>query len=188
VQAGFGIAGRVMQALAMPSLAVSFAIPAVAGQNFGGRRPERVADTLKQALMLEMALMACVVAACQLWAAIPIAWFTTDPHAIEAGVTVLKVVTWNFFGLGIVFACSGMFQALGNTLPALVSSVTRLLAFVLPALWLSRRPSFQLLDLWHLSVASVFLQAVVSVLLVRWQLTSRLGPMRREARAPVGGA
>ena len=176
-QAGFGIAGRVMQALAMPSMAISFAIPAVAGQNFGGRRPERVADTLKQALTLELVLMAFVVAACQLWAPIPVRWFTSDPNAIEAGVTVLKVVSWNFFGLGIVFACSGMFQAMGNTLPALVSSMTRLLTFVLPALWLSQRAGFRLLDVWHLSVASVFLQAVVSLVLVRRQMGSRLRPM-----------
>jgi len=83
-QAGFGIAGRVMQALAMPSMAISFAIPAVAGQNFGGRRPERVADTLKQALMLELVLMAFVVLACQLWAPVPVHWFTADPLAIGA--------------------------------------------------------------------------------------------------------
>jgi len=76
-----------MQALAMPSMAISFAIPAIAGQNFGGRLPERVADTLKQALALELVLMAFVVAACQLWAPIPVRWFTSDPHAIEAGVT-----------------------------------------------------------------------------------------------------
>ena len=176
-QAGFGIAGRVMQALAMPSMAISFAIPAIAGQNFGGRRPERVVDTLRQALALELVLMAGVVLACQLWAPIPVRWFTADPLAIEAGVTVLKVVSWNFFGLGIVFACSGMFQAMGNTLPALISSGTRLLTFVLPALWLSRHAGFRLLDVWHLSVASVFLQAIVSLLLVRRQMGLRLNPM-----------
>lgn len=174
-QAGFGIAGRVMQALAMPAMAVSFAIPAVAGQNFGGRRPERVTDTLRQGLALELVLMAAIVAACQFWAAVPVAWFTSDPRAAEVAVTILQVVSWNFFGAGIVFACSGMFQAMGNTLPALLSSLTRLLTFVLPAVALSRRAGFELLDVWHLSVASVFLQALVSLALVRRQMRSRLG-------------
>ena len=127
--------------------------------------------------MLELVLMALVVLACQLWAPVPVHWFTSDPLAIDAGVTVLKVVSWNFFGLGVVFACSGMFQAMGNTLPALFSTVTRLLTFVLPAVWLSHRAGFQLLDVWHLSVASVFLQAIVSLVLVRRQMGSRLRPM-----------
>jgi len=176
-QAGFGIAARVMQALAMPSMAIAFAIPAVAGQNFGGRHPERVMDTFKQGLALELVLMAGVVAACQLWAPVPVGWFTTDPHATQVAVTILHVVSWNFFGVGIVFACSGMFQAMGNTLPALASSLTRLATFVLPAVWLHQRGDFQLLDVWHLSVASVFLQALVSLALVRRQMGSRLGPM-----------
>ena len=93
-------------------------------------------------------------------------------------MTILHIVSWNFFGLGIVFACSGMFQALGNTLPALLSSITRLVTFVLPALWLSQRAGFRLLDVWHLSVASVFLQAVVSLVLVWRQMGSRLAPLR----------
>ncbi len=37
-----------MNALALPAMAISFAIPAVAGQNFDGRQPERVAETLEQ--------------------------------------------------------------------------------------------------------------------------------------------
>ncbi|MBW8758140.1 MAG: MATE family efflux transporter [Burkholderiales bacterium] len=182
-QAGFGIAARVMQALLMPAMAVSFAIPAIAGQNFGGRRPERVADTLKQGLAIELLLMALVVVLCQTGAAVPVAWFTSDPHAAAVAVTLLQVVSWNFFGIGIVFACSGLFQAMGNTLPALASSATRLLTFVLPALWASRRPGFQLIDVWHLSVASVFLQAIVSLALVRRQMGLRLAPLRMPTSA-----
>jgi putative MATE family efflux protein len=186
-QAGFGIAGRVMQALAMPALAISFAIPAVAGQNFGGRLPDRVVQTFRQGLGIEIALMAVVVAACQLWAPVPVRWFTSDPGALEAGATILRIVSWNFFGMGIVFACSGMFQALGNTLPALLSSITRLLAFVGPALWMSRQAGFRLMDVWHVSVASVFLQAVVTLALVRWQLGTRLAPLRLPAVDVVAG-
>jgi Na+-driven multidrug efflux pump len=89
-------------------------------------------------------------------------------------VEFLGVISWNFFAIGIVFACSGMFQALGNTLPGLASSATRLASFALPALWLSRHADFRLVDVWHISVASVLLQACLSLLLVRWQLVTRL--------------
>ena len=60
-----------------------------------------------------------------------------------------------------------MFQALGNTVPSLVSSGSRLVTFVLPALWLARRPGVELHDFWYLSVASVALQALTSLLLLR---------------------
>ncbi|HEY9027635.1 MAG TPA: MATE family efflux transporter [Burkholderiaceae bacterium] len=182
-QAGFGIAGRVMQALLMPAMAIAFAVPAVAGQNFGGRQPARVSETLRQALVLETLAMALTFAACQRWAQVPVGWFTDDPRAVEAGVTILRVISWNFFGTGVVFACSGMFQAMGNTLPALFSSMTRLVTFLLPALWLHARGGFVLVDVWHLSVASAFLQAILSLLLVRRQMGARLGALAAPAAA-----
>jgi len=41
-QAGFGVGARVMQAFFLPVVALSFAVSPVVGQNFGGRRAERV--------------------------------------------------------------------------------------------------------------------------------------------------
>jgi len=186
-QAGYGIAGRVMQALLMPAMAISFAVPAVAGQNFGGRQPARVRETLKQALLLEMLAMALTVIACQRWAPVFVGWFTDDPRAIESGVTILRVISWNFFGTGIVFACSGMFQAMGNTLPALLSSTTRLVTFLVPALWLHGRPGLALVDFWYLSVASATLQAILSLALLRRQLGRRLAPLRLPATVAAEG-
>ena len=41
-QAGFGVGARVMQALFLPVVALSFAVAPVVGQNFGGRRGDCV--------------------------------------------------------------------------------------------------------------------------------------------------
>ncbi len=174
-QAGFGIGSRVLQAILMPAMAIAFAVPAIAGQNVGARQPARVRETLKQALLIEMLLGTGMVAVCQLWPEVPVAWFTQDARAAQVGVEFLRTISWNFFAAGVVFGCSGMFQALGNTLPALASSATRLVLFVVPATLLSHRAGFTLTTLWHLSVATTVAQAAVSALLVRWQMNRRLG-------------
>ena len=51
-QAGFGIGGRVMQALFLPVMALAFAAPPVAGQNYGARQFERVRQTFWNAAVL----------------------------------------------------------------------------------------------------------------------------------------
>ena len=76
------------------------------------------------------------------------------------GAIYLTVISWNYVASGINLCCSGMFQALGNTLPALLSSVSRLATFVVPLVWLAGRPGVRLVDFWHLSVASTALQAL----------------------------
>jgi Na+-driven multidrug efflux pump len=71
-----------------------------------------------------------------------------------------------------------MFQGLGNTWPSLVSSASRVVLFAAPGVWLSTRPGFRLVDLWHLSVATVVLQMLLSLFLLRREFRTRLAPLR----------
>ena len=103
--------------------------------------------------------------------------FTSDPAVAAFGYGFLKVISWNFVAVGIVFTCSGMFQGLGNTWPSLISTATRLLTFAIPGIWMSTRPGFRIEDLWHLSVATMLLQACFSCVLLRMQFRERLAPM-----------
>ena len=100
------------------------------------------------------------------------------------GAQFLGIISWNFAAQGVIFTCSGMFQALGNTVPAMISSATRVVTFAVPAMWLARRPGFELRQLWWLSVATVALQAVVSVTLMAraWsRLRARAGAVAATA-------
>src|SRR5437879_13675534 len=56
-QAGFGIGGRVMQAIFLPVIAISFAASPVAGQNFGARLAGRVRQTVYSAASIATACM-----------------------------------------------------------------------------------------------------------------------------------
>src|SRR5205085_5353764 len=56
-QAGFGVGARIMQALFLPVVALSFAVSPVVGQNFGGRRADRVRHSIKSGLGLAAAMM-----------------------------------------------------------------------------------------------------------------------------------
>ncbi|HEY0767026.1 MAG TPA: MATE family efflux transporter [Steroidobacteraceae bacterium] len=183
-QAGFGVGGRVMQALFLPVMAIAFAVPAVAGQNFGARQHARVRETFRRAVLLSSMLMLAITLLCQWRPELFIEGFTRQPDAVAVGSTYLRVISWNFLATGLIFTCSGLFQALGNTWPSLLSSGARLLTFVLPAVWLSTLPHFTLMQVWYLSVASVTLQALTSLVLLRREFRRKLAT----PPAPTGGA
>jgi putative MATE family efflux protein len=174
-QAGFGIGGRVMQALFLPVMAVAFAAPAVAGQNFGARKYARVRETFRAAALLSSALMLVVTLVCQWRPQVFIEFFSRQPEVVEVGATYLRVISWNFIATGLIFTCSGLFQALGNTWPSLASSGSRLVTFVLPAVILSTLPGFSLREVWYLSVATVTLQAITSFALLQREFRRKLG-------------
>jgi Na+-driven multidrug efflux pump len=173
-QAGFGVGARVMQALFLPVVALSFAVSPVVGQNFGGGRADRVRHSVKAGLVLAGGLMLVLAIITELVPATMIRFFSKDPTVIQFGSDYLRIVAFNFVAAGIVFTSSSMFQGLGNTMPPLLSSASRLFLFALPALWLSHRAGFDIKFVWYLSVGSQLLQACGNLLLLQRELHKKL--------------
>jgi putative MATE family efflux protein len=173
-QAGFGIGQRLMQSMLMPAMAVGFAAAPIVGQNFAAGKFERVRETFVRATLIGSSIMLALTLFCQWRAVSALHAFTADPTALEVGGQYLRVVSLNFLATGIVFTCSAVFQGLGHTVPAVLSSASRTISFIVPVLWLAAQPSFQLRQVWYVSVASVTLQACLSLWLVRREFRRRL--------------
>lgn len=172
-QAGFGIGSRVMQAIFLPAMAVAFSAAPLAGQNMGAQLPHRVRETFTWAAIIGSIVMAVVTLLVQWKPSLLIAGFTQEAAVLAVASDFLRTISWNFVASGLLFTCSGMFQAMGNTVPSLISSGTRLVTYVVPALMLARRADFQLRQLWYLSVVTTLLQASFSLWLLRGELNKR---------------
>jgi putative MATE family efflux protein len=184
-QAGYGVGSRVMQSIFLPAMAIAFAAAPIAGQNMGAGKPDRVRATFGSAAIMGAAVMLLLTLFCQWQPAWFIERFTKDPDVVAVGAEYLRFISWNFVATGIIFTCSGMFQALGNTVPALLSGATRLVTFAAPAIWLSTRPGFTLRQIWMLSVVTTALQALASYLLLQREFRRKLGAGAPSFAAPM---
>ena len=173
-QAGFGIGMRVIQALFMPVVALGFSVAPVAGQNFGARQAQRVKDTFKDAALLAAGVMLLFALVCQVVPHELVGVFSEDPAVIAVGEEYLRIISWNFIASGLLFVNSSMFQAMGNTLPSLVTSAVRITLIAIPATLLPALAGFELRWMWYVSVASVFVQLLLSMLLLRREFGRRL--------------
>jgi Na+-driven multidrug efflux pump len=121
-----------------------------------------------------------------------VGFFTSEAAAREVGADFLRIISWNFIAQGIVFTCSGIFQGLGNTRPALLSSATRILVFAPLAVFLSTQPGFAIRHVWYVSVLTVLLQAALSLTLLHREFRRRLGALPAEpvpaGAGPAGSA
>ena len=181
-QAGFGIGMRVTQMMFLPAMALAFAAAPMAGQNFGAQLPARVRETFRATVVATSVVMLGLTLVCQWESAVLVGGFTKEPAVLDFGGDYLRIISWNFIAVGIVFSASSMFQGMGNTWPSLASSASRLVLFLVPAIWLSTQPGLRLVHVWYLSVASNAVQAVISLLLVQREFRLRLGP---KGGAPV---
>jgi putative MATE family efflux protein len=173
-QAGFGIGMRILQACFLPVVALGFAVSPVAGQNFGARRPARVRETFKMGVLLAAAAMIVLAVAVRVWAAGMVRVFTSDPQAVAIGEEYLHIIAWSFVASGVIFVNSSMFQAMGNTLPSLITSGARIILVAAPVLLLAGTPGFALWWIWYISVGAVIVQLAISLLLLKREFRKRL--------------
>lgn len=180
-QAAFGIGNRILQAFMMPAMAISFALPAIVGQNFGAGQAARVWQSFRIGMQQMAWVMGLLFVLSQLMAHALMALFSDDPLVLAEGELFLRIISLNCLSAVLVFSCSGLFQGLGNTWPSLASSCLRVFVFILPVLWLSGRNDFSAAMVWYCSAGSVLLQGLCSCYLVRWQLRSKLTGLQRVA-------
>jgi putative MATE family efflux protein len=173
-QAGFGIGMRVIQAGFMPVVALGFSVAPVAGQNFGAKLGGRVKATFKDGARLALAWQIFFLIVVQLAAAGMVRVFSRDPAVIAMGQDYLKIISWSFIASGLIFVSSSMFQAMGNTVPSLVASGTRMAILTIPVFLLSRVPGFDLHWVWYLSLATAYLQLALVLWMLRSELARRL--------------
>ena len=173
-QAAFGVGSRVTQALFMPTVALGFSVAPVAGQNFGARLPDRVKATFKDAALMAAATMFAFTLLCVAIPGALIDVFTNDVQVITYGAEYLRIVAFNFVPSGLIFVTSSMFQAMGNTMPSLIASATRITMIAIPLMFMTRMPGFQLHWIWELSVSTVFVQLAVALWFLRSEFRKKL--------------
>jgi putative MATE family efflux protein len=175
-QAGFGLGTRLMQSIFLPAMAIAFATGPIAGQNFGAKLYPRIRETFRSAATISVILMVAITLLCQWRPEWLVRGFTDEPEVVEVASHFLRLISFNFAASALIFTCSGIFQGLGHTWPALGSTASRVVTFALPAIWLSTQSGFKIDHVWYLSVASVWLQAALSVYLLTRTMKSRLVP------------
>ncbi|RTE94588.1 MATE family efflux transporter [Bradyrhizobium sp. LVM 105] len=186
-QAGFGIGQRVLGLINMPALAVGLAAGPIAGQNFGAANAARVRETFVKAALIVTLVMAGFMILAQVKPELLLGGFSNDRETMEVAYLFLRVISLNMVAQGLIFTCSSMFQALGNTKPVLLTSATRVFTYSLPAIWLSTLPGFRMEHVWYLSVATTTLQAGLSLWLLHREFNKRLALAAKE-KAPEQGS
>jgi Na+-driven multidrug efflux pump len=166
-----------IQTILLPAMSIGFAAGPIVGQNFGAKNGERVRETFRKAVLMGAAVMIAIVILVQWQAEALVSIFDADASAIAVAIVFLQLMSWALVPQGLVYTCSSMFQGLGNTVPSLISSGVCFFAFAIPAVWLSKQPTYRIEQVWCLLITAITLQAVVSLCLVRLEFKRRLVPI-----------
>ena len=134
--AGFGTGGRIQSFAVVPLLGLSASIGAIVGQNWGAGQIERVRSALIYSagfcVAYGLGVGALLVAFRESLGGI----FSEDPAVIDAVARYLSIAAWGYAGYGFLIVANGALNALDFAGNALVQSLFRVLAVMVPVAWL----------------------------------------------------
>lgn len=168
--ASLGIGFRIMHAFFLPALAISGAVGAMVGQNFGAGHKARIVETFKTGLRYSLGVTLLGTALCWLLPESLMGLFTEDGRVLAYGVTYLTVISLGGVTVGTIMCVSSTFVGLGKTYPSLVGAAVDNalfvgLVFTLPGLF-----GWGLASVWWLKLATAVIEAVIICLWLRGEL------------------
>jgi putative MATE family efflux protein len=162
VQAGVGIAFKIVGVATLPVYAIAFSIAPIVGQNVGAGDLRRVRRAFHATCAVSGgAMLACAVGL-QVAAEAVARPFSTDPATVEAAAAYLVVVAWALPSMAILNNALGVFEGIGNTVKPTSTDLVRLGVFAAVLAVMARFPGFSLL---HLTYATLISYAVQTALL-----------------------
>ena len=91
-QAAFGLGSRVMQALFLPTMAITFAAPAIAGQKIGAQNYQRVIGAFTWTAIMTCSLMAVITVVYLSQAELMFTDFSDDKEVILISMVFLQMI------------------------------------------------------------------------------------------------
>ena len=136
--AGFGAAGRLQSFAVVPLLALSGAIGAIVGQNWGANKADRSREAMLWAGTFCVGyglVLALVLSTYGEWFA---DIFTESPAVIAEFSQYLQIAAWGYAGFGLLIVGNGALNAVGKSGWALFQSFARVFLVMLPVAWFLR--------------------------------------------------
>jgi putative MATE family efflux protein len=163
--AAFGAAGRIDMVATMPAIAIGMAATALTGQNLGAKKPERVKEIFKWALLMGTVISGFVAVLTIIFPRLILSMFIHHEPVLQIGVQYLRIVAPCYFLFALMFVSNGVVNGAGQTIVTMLFSLISLWMVRVPlAAYLSRHTSLGMKGIWIAMAAGFVVTAGVSFL------------------------
>ncbi len=166
----FGVYFKLQSFVFMPVFGLNNGMIPIVSYNYGAKRRDRMAATIKLALVTAVAYMAIGFLVFQIFPTALLGLFNATDAMIKIGVPALRTISISFIFASFSVILISMFQALGKSIYSLFVSIGRQLVILIPAAYLLSLSGNVDLVWWSFPIAEIVglaLTASFSVIVVR---------------------
>lgn len=133
--AAFTAVGRIEAFVHMPYGSVNAALSTYAGQNYGANDMKRVKDGFRYGMLMTSLFSVLMMVCYMAFSETMMRLFVQEPEVIAIGAGGLRLTSWFYIFLAVIYMCRGILNGIGDALFALINGVVEVVCRVgLPAL------------------------------------------------------
>ena len=132
----FGVYFKLQSFVFMPVFGLNNGMVPIIAYNYGARNKERMMKTYKLALTFAVCIMTVGMIVFELIPGTLFMLFDASEHMLEMGIPALRIIVLHFPVAAFCIVTGSMFQALGNAVYSMITSICRQLVVLLPAAFL----------------------------------------------------
>lgn len=159
---------RLDQLLQQPYGSVNAALATYTGQNYGAQRMDRVRDGLKHGLLMCSVFTLAMFAAVQLFGNQIISIFVSDEEVIRIGGAALRITSWFYFFLALIYMCRGVLNGVGDALFSFINGVVEVACRIFLPMLLVLIPTMGVWAIWWTTGATWMISGLVCFVRYLW--------------------
>jgi putative MATE family efflux protein len=187
----FGLINRIMMFAIMPGMVIGQGLQPILGFNYGARHFDRALKAIKIAAISATVLSFAVFVVLYFFPRPIVCIFTSNTELIDLTTDAAKKIFLAIFVVGFMNVGSTVFQALGKSIPAFITSLARPVFFLIPLIFILSNV-WQLTGVWlAFPITDIMTCALTALLLVpvikNLQKMNRMNAVKEASPLPVEG-
>jgi len=134
--AAVGVYYKIQNFVFMPVFGLNNGMIPILAYNYGAGNVDRTKETIKLSFKIASVVMVVGVLIFQIFPKQLLMIFNASDQLMEIGTVALRIVSLSFIFAGIVIVSQSVFQALGNGVLSLVSTIIRQIIVLVPGVYL----------------------------------------------------
>ena len=160
--AAYQIVSRIDMLLFMPILGIAIALTTIVGMFYGANENVKLLSVVNYGLNRAFLITLVSVLILFLSAEKILPIFTSSTEVINVGITYLKIIVLVYPVVGISVICSRVCQALGEGMPLLITTITRVLILTAPLSYYFYIIGKPIEWVWFSQVFAIVIAAIIS--------------------------
>lgn len=162
--AAFTITNRIEMIVQQPYSSLGMAVSTFSGQNIGAHKLERVKKGFSRGAIIAFVFSACMLPVMYIFGYSICSIFVDDKNVIDMGMRALRITSWFYFPLGMIYVPRGLLNGAGDTAFSMINGITEVICRVSLSFILTQIAFIGVWGVWITNGATWAITAIICVI------------------------